>query len=90
MSLKLNLVRGRGYEIYTSKEIKEEQTEQTKADEEATAEDAPVPLITHVKIIWHSFFSNVEVYFNNQQVCNSNGVYAHKSYISEHLKEAIF
>ena len=38
----------------------------------------------------HSIFSNVEVYINNQQIYNSNGLYAHKSYISNNFKAAIF
>ena len=29
-----------------------------------------------------SIFLNVEVYINNQQIYNSNGLYAHKTYIS--------
>ena len=33
--------------------------------------------------------SNVEMYTNNQQVHNSNGLYAQKSYISNNLKAAI-
>ena len=37
----------------------------------------------------HSIFSNVEVYINNQQIYNSNGLYAHKSYISNNFKTAI-
>ena len=37
----------------------------------------------------HSIFSNVEVYINNQQIYNSNGFYAHKSYISNNFKGAI-
>ena len=37
----------------------------------------------------HSIFSNVEVYINNQQIYNSNGLYAHKSYISNIFKAAI-
>ena len=37
----------------------------------------------------HSIFSNVEVYTNNQQIYNSNGLYAHKSYISNNFKGAI-
>ena len=36
-----------------------------------------------------SIFSNVEVYINNQQIHNSNGLYAHKSYISNNFKGAI-
>ena len=42
-----------------------------------------------MKNIKHSMFSNVEVYINNQQFYNSNGLYAHKSYISNNFKAAI-
>ena len=52
-------------------------------------EDVPVPLISHVKNFVHSFFSNVVVYMNNQQVYKSNGLYAHKCYISNRLIGAI-
>ena len=37
----------------------------------------------------HSTFCNIEVYFNNHQIYNSNGLYAHKSYISNNFKGAI-
>ena len=37
----------------------------------------------------HSIFSNVEVYINNQQIYISNGLYAHKFYISNNFKAAI-
>ena len=84
---KLKLVRGCGYETYNSKEVKKEHEEEAKAEEEETAkEDAPVPLVTHVNNILHSIFSNVELYINNQQIYNSNGLYAHKSYISRNFK----
>ena len=90
VALKLKLVRGRGYETYKIKEAKKEHKEEAKAEEEETAEeDAPVLLVTHVNKILHSFFSNVEVYFNNQQIYNSNGLYAHKFYISNNFKGAI-
>ena len=36
----------------------------------------------------HSNCSNVEVYVNNQQKINSNGHYAHKSYVSDIFKGA--
>ena len=52
-------------------------------------EEDPVPLVTHVNNILHSIFSNVEVYINNQQIYNCNGLYAHKSYISNNFKGAI-
>ena len=48
-----------------------------------------VALVTYVNNILHSNFSNVEVYLNNQQIYNSNGLYAHKSYISNNFKAAI-
>ena len=75
LALKLKLVKGRGYETYNTKEVKEEHKEEAKAEEE----DAPVPLVTHVNNILHSIFSNVEVYISNHQIYNSNGLYAHKS-----------
>ena len=37
----------------------------------------------------HSIFLNVEVYINNQQIYKSNGLYVHKSYISNSFKAAI-
>ena len=86
-TLKLKLVRGRGYETYNTKEVKKEHKEEAKAEEEETAEEeASVPLVTHVNNILHSIFSNVEVYINNQQNYNSIGLYAHKSYISNNFK----
>ena len=89
MALKLKFVKGRGYETYNSKEVKKEHKEEAKAEEEEAAEQEPVPLVTHVNNNLHSIFSNVEVYINNQQIYNSNGLYAHKSYISNNLKGAI-
>ena len=45
-------------------------------DEEETTEEeqeAPVSLLTYVKTILYSMFSDFEVYINNQQIYNSNG-----------------
>ena len=89
LALILKLVRNRGTEIYNTKEVNKEHKEEAKAEEEETAEDEPVPLVTHVHNILHSNFSNVEVHINNQQIYNSIGLYAHKSYISNNFKEAI-
>ena len=87
LALKLKLVKGRGYETYNTKEVKKDHKEDAKAEEEETAEEeAPVPLVTHVNNILPSIFSNVEVYINNQQIYDSNGLYAHKSYISNNFK----
>ena len=85
-------VKGHGYETYNTNEIKKEHKEKAKADKEETAEEeqeVPVPLVTHVNTILHSIFSNVEVYINNQQVYNSNGLYGHKSYVSNNFRGAI-
>ena len=91
LALKLKLVRGRGYETYNTKEVKKQHKEEAKAKEEETAEEeATVPLVFHVNNVLHSISSNVEVYINNQQSYNSNGLYAHKSYISNNFKGAIF
>ena len=90
-ALKLKLVRGRGYRTHNSKKVKKEHTKETKADEEVTVEEeqeAPVPLVTNVNNILLSIPSNVEVYINNQQLCNSNGFYPHKSYNSYNFKGA--
>ena len=89
LALKLKLVKGRGYETYNTKEVKKEHKEEAKAKEEETAEEEPIPLVTHVNNILHSIFSNVEVYINNQQIYNSNRLYAHKSYLSNYFKGAI-
>ena len=90
LALKLKLVRGRGYETYKTKEVKNEQKEEAKAEEEETSEEeAPVPFVTHVNNILHSIFSIVEVYINNQQMYKSNGLYVHKSCNSNNFKGAI-
>ena len=92
MAWKLEFVKGRGYETYSSKDVKKEHKEETKADEEATTEEqqeAPIPLVTYVNSILHLFFSKVEGYINNQQIYNSNRLYARKFYISKNFKGAI-
>ena len=52
----------------------------------ADDEEALVPLVTDLNTILHSILSNIEVYINNQQIYNSNGLYAHKYYFSNKLK----
>ena len=90
LALKLKLVRGCGYETYNSKQVKMEHKEDAKGEKEETEEeDAPVPLVSHVNNILHSFFSNVEVYIKNQQTHHSSGLYAHKSYIYNNFRGAI-
>ena len=89
MALKLKLVRARGYETYNTKEVIKEHKEEVEAEEKEMTEGAPVPLVTHVNNNLHSIFPNFEVYVNNQQFYKSNGLCAHKSYISNNFKGAI-
>ena len=89
LALKLKLVKGRGYKTYNTKEVKKEREEEAKLEEEETAEEEPAPLVNDVNNILHSILSDVEEYINNQQIYNSNGLYAHKFYISNNFKGAI-
>ena len=91
LALKLKFFKGLGYDTYESKEKKEHKDEsavftETGDDEE---EEDEVARVTYVNNIMHSIFSNVEVYINNQQIYNSNGFFAHKTYISNNFKAAI-
>ena len=79
LALKLKFVKGGGNETYHSKKNEKENKKEEKAGEKETEEEeqeAPVPLVTHVKNILHSIFSIVEVYINSQQIYNSNGFFA--------------
>ena len=47
-----------------------------------TFNDDDLKHLTHVNNLLHSLFSKCELYLNNQQVHNSNGLYGHKVLIS--------
>ena len=92
LALKLKFVKGRGYDTYESKEKKKEHKDESVVFTETETDDdeeEEVALVTYLNNIMHSIFSTVEVYINNQQVYSSNGLYAHKSYISSNFKAAI-
>ena len=93
LALKLKFVKGGGYDTYESKEKKEEHKDEsvvfTETGTDDSDEEEEVARVTYVNNIMHSIFSNVEVYINNQQIYNFNGLYAHKSYISNNFKAAI-
>ena len=90
LALKLKFVKGCGYDTYESEEIKKKQKEESVVFTETEADDEEeVPRVTYVSNIMHSIFSYVEVYIKNQQIHNSNGLYAHKFYISKNFKGAI-
>ena len=92
LAWKLKFVKGRCYDTYDSKEKKKKPKDEfvgfteTGNDDE---EQEEVALLTYVNFIMRSIFSNVEVYINNQQIYNSNGLYAHQPYISNNFKAAI-
>ena len=90
---KQKFVKVRGYETYNTKKVKKkEHKDEAKADLETAVQEeqgVPVPPVTHVNNILHSIFSIVEVYINNQENYNSNGLYAHKFYSSNNFKGAI-
>ena len=89
--MKLKFVKGHGYDTYESKEKKEEQKDESVVFTETGTDDGEeeVAQVTYVNNIMHLIFSKVEVYINNQLIYNSNGLYAHKSYISNNFKAAI-
>ena len=93
MSLKLKFVNGSDYETYSTKEVKKEHKHEAKSDEKTESaeeeQEAPVPPVTHKNNIFNSFFPNVEMYIINQQIYNSNGLYAHESYFFNNFKVAI-
>ena len=89
LALKLKFVKGHGYDTYESKEKKKEHKDESFVSTETGTDDEEeeeVARVTYVNNIMHSIFSNVEVYINNQQIYNSNGL---KSYISNNFKAAI-
>ena len=84
LALNLKFVKGRGYDTYESDENKKEHKDESVVFTETGTDDGEqeeVARVTYVNNIMHSIFSNVEVYINNQQIYNSIGLYAHKSYI---------
>ena len=93
--LKNKLIKGRGFDTYKTTEKKREHkedavfTETRDDDVEIIKEDEEVHHITHVNKILHSIFSNAELYINNHQIYNSNGLYAHKSHISNNFKSTL-
>ena len=93
LALKLKFVKGCGYDTYESKKKKKEHKDEsvvfTETGTDDDDEEEEVARVTYVNNIMHAIFSNVEVYINNQEIYNSNGLYAHKSYISNNFTAAI-
>ena len=75
--LKLKFVKGRGYDTYESEEKKKEHKDESVVFTETGDDSDQEEEVARV------------TYVNNQQIYNSNGLYAHKSYISNNFKAAI-
>ena len=95
LALKIKLVKKRGFDTYKTTKKKEEHKEDTVFAEtgddgvEFIEEDEGVPHNTHFNNILHSIFSKAELYINNQQIYNSNGLYAQKSHVSNNFKSTL-
>ena len=91
LALKIRFVKGRGYDTFESREKKKEHTDESVVFTETgdDEEEEEAARVTYVNNIMHSIFSKVVVYINNQEIYNSNGLYAHKSYISNNFNTAI-
>ena len=94
-ALKIKLLKGRGFDTYKATEKKKEHKEDTVFTEtgdddfEFIEEDEEVPHITHVNKFLHSIFSIAGLYIDNNQIYNSNGLYAHKSHNSNIFKSTL-
>ena len=92
LALKIEPVKGRGFDTYKTTEKKKENKEDTvftetgDNDVEFIEEDEGVPQIIHVNKILQSFFSNADLYINKHQIYNSNELYTHKSHVSNNFK----
>ena len=76
-------------QVFFQKVIKEHKGESNLDDEPEEDVEPPISPITREINVFNSFFSNVEVCISNQQIHNSNGLYAHKSHVSNNFKGAI-
>ena len=95
LALNIKLVKGRGFGTYKTTEKKKENkedvvfTETGEDDHEYIEEDKGVPYIAHVNNILHSIVSIADLYINNHQIYNSNGLYSHKSHFSNNFKSTL-
>ena len=92
LAVKQKAVNGCGYETCNTKENKEEH----KKTKSGSGSDGGGRTRSYsssrysCKYHFSLSFSHVEVYINNQQIYNSNGLYAKTSYLSNNLKGTIF
>ena len=79
LQIKHGLQNGRLFDDFMKKE------EHGKPDMAMTFNDVDLKYLTHINNLLRFLFSNCEVYLNNQEMYNSNGLYAHKALISNEL-----
>ena len=72
LQIKVGLQKGRLFDDFMKKD------EHGKSDMGMSLTDDVLHYLTHVNNLFNSLFSKCEVYLNNQQVYNSNGLYGHK------------
>ena len=89
LAVKLKIVKVRVFDTDESKEKKKEHRDESVVFTETGEDEEEVAWVTYVNNIKHSLFSNVEVYINKQQIYNSNGLYALKSYLSNNFKAVV-
>ena len=76
LQIKVGLQKGILFDDFMKKD------EHGKADIGMSFTDDDLHYLIHINNLLPSLFSNCEVYLNNQQVYNSNGLYGHKALIS--------
>ena len=81
LSLKLQLFKGNLFEASKKKA-------EHKAKLEEDSDEEPQTCLTYVNNVLHSLFSNCEVYFNHTMVYNANGLYPHKTRISNEFNSS--
>ena len=79
LQIKVGLQKGRLFDDFMKKD------EHGKSDMGMPLTDDDLHFLTHVNNLLHPLISNCEVYLNNQQVYNSNGLYGHEALISNEL-----
>ena len=83
LNLKLQLFKRRLFEAF-KKEKAENKENKAKED----SDEEPETYLTYVNNLLHSLFSNCEVFLNNTMVYNANGLYSHKTQISNEVNSS--
>ena len=91
----MKLVEGRAFDTDKTREKRKDRQEDTIVTEtgdddiECIEKGEGIPHITHVNKILHSIYSNAELYINNHQIYNSNGLDAQKCDIANNFPSTL-